>query len=168
MRERDKAWLALCMSAVLAVLGGCMADTRHLAFIPIGYEGWADTDTLTYTLNPLNGVEQGGELSLLLHTERYRYENIALGITIRQDTVLVRHEQRNYILGQHRAKKGVGHRSDYVLPVGNVVLCDTLPTTITLTHQLNQSILKGVRGIGVRIGTPLQPTSKPRWQSDWY
>lgn len=155
------------MSALTASLCGCMADTRHLDFISIGNDGWKHTDTLTYTITPLPEVELGG-VSMLLHTEGYNYENIALNVTIRQDTILRYSKLHTYLLSHNQPKNGVGRRCDYTLPVGNITLCDTLPTTITLTHRLDQSVLTGIREVGIRIGAPLRQPDEPVWKVDWH
>ena len=167
MRSKAKRiWHTLSVSALTAALCGCMADTRHLAFLPIGHDGWAHDDTLSYTIAPLAGVEHSG-LSLLLQTEGYDYTNIALDITVSQDSTLLLHEQRSYLLDHNLPKHGIGRRNDYTLPVGNITLCDTLPTTITLTHHLAQPQLTGIRSIGIRISKPIPKPGEPVWKVKW-
>lgn len=144
-----------------------MADTRHLDFVSIGDDGWAHTDTFIYAIAPLPGVGQSG-ISLLLHTDGYEYENIALDITVSQDCTLLHHEQHSYRLSDSGPKKGIGRRCDYTLPVGNFTLCDTLPTTITLTHRLDQLMLKGIREVGIRISEPLHRPGDPVWKVNWH
>ena len=168
MTSRSKASalsLALCASALLATLGSCMADTRHLAFTYLN-DGWAHTDTLTYTISPMSGVEQSA-VYLLLCTEGYSYGNIATTIIVKQDTALLYRELREYILKDNKSKRGIGHRNDYTLPVGNVTLCDTLPTTITLTQQLDQPLLTGIRGVGIRMASPMHQPDEPVWKFNW-
>lgn len=165
MTNGNKA-LTLLAVALLSALCSCMNDTRHLAFASIGHDGWAHTDTLTYTIDPLTGTSKSG-VYLLLHTEGYAYGNIALDICIQQDTAMLYHEQRNYILAQGEPKDGIGRRCDYTLPVGNVVLCDTLPTTITLAQRLDQPILTGIRDMGIRIASPMREPGEPVWRVDW-
>ncbi len=167
MRSKAKTWCILSVSALIAVLCSCMADTRHLAFTSIGHDGWTHTDTLTYTITPLSGTAQCG-LSLLLHTEGYDYENIALDITVSQDTTLLLHEQRSYRLDHNQPKSGIGRRSDYTLPVGNITLCDTLSTLVTLTHRLDQPTLTGIREVGIRLSAPLRQPGEPVWRVDWH
>ena len=170
MSSRVKATvlnISLSVSVLLATLCACMADTRYIAFAPVGADGWASADTLTYSIAPLAGVEQGG-VYLLLHTEGYRYGNIAVEVSIRQDTSLLYHEQHSYLLSSDEAKSGIGHRFDYVLPVANVTLCDTLPTAITLIHQLDQPLLSGIREVGIRIGDLVRQPGEPVWKVDWH
>lgn len=143
-----------------------MNETRHIAFSSINCDGWAHTDTLTYTIEPVNGVERSG-ISLLLATEGYGYGNIAVNITVKQDTIPLYHELRNYILEQSHRQRGIGHRNDYTLPVGNVTLCDTLPTTIIITHQLNQPLLTGIRGVGIHVTAPMRQPGEPVWHVNW-
>ena len=164
--KAHKILLLLSVSTLLAALCSCIGDTRFLAFIPMGQDGWAHTDTLTYTIDPLTGTSKSG-VYLLLHTEGYAYGNIALDICIQQDTALLYHEQRNYILAQGEPKDGIGRRCDYTLPVGNFTLCDTLPTTITLTSQLDPPILTGIREVGIRIAAPMREPGEPVWRVDW-
>ena len=168
MRSKAKRiWHTLSVSALTAALCGCMADTRYLHFISIAPDGWRHSDSLTYTIAPLPGVEQGA-LSLLLHTDDYPYENIALGVTVRQDTTLLLHKEQNYLLDHNPAKSGVGHRCDYTLFIDNITLCDTLPATITLTHHLDQPALTGIREVGIRLSSPLHQPGEPVWEVDWH
>lgn len=169
MTEKSKLSLlstVLSVSVLFTALCSCMSDTSHLGFVSISHDGWTQTDTLTYAIAPLTGTGKNG-ISLLFHTEGYEYGNIAFDITIRQDTTLIYHELRNYLLGNNSTNKGIGHRSDYTLPVGNFILCDTLPTTITLTGQLNQPILTGIREIGIRIASPMREPDEPIWRVNW-
>lgn len=167
MRSITKMRSMLYVSLLCATLCSCMTDTRHLAFIPIENYGWVRTDTLTFTFAPPNDMKQGG-ISLLLHTEDYSYENIALNITIRQDSSLLYHQQRTYLLDHSLPKKGIGHRCDYTLPVGNITFCDTLPVTLILTQCLDQFTLKGIREVGIRISPPMRQPGEPVWQADWH
>ena len=169
MIEKSKLSLlstVLSVSGLLAALCGCMSDTRHLSFVSIEYDSWAQTDTLTYTIAPMVGEDRSG-IFLLLHTEGYEYGNIAFDITIKQDTTLLYREQRSYLLESNRPHKGIGNRCDYTLPVGNFTLCDTLPTTITLTSQLDPPILTGIREVGIRIAAPMREPGEPVWRVDW-
>ena len=154
------------VSVLLSALCSCMTDTQHLTFLPIGNDGWTHADTLNYDIAPLDGIANSG-ISVLLHTEGYAYGNIALGITIRQDTSLVYHEQRSFLLDRTNSKSGIGRRYDYTLPIGNVTLNDTLPTTITLTQQLDQPALTGIREIGIRMSKPLPKPGEAIWKVEW-
>ena len=170
MRSKAKAHkilLILSVSTLLTALCSCIDDTRYLAFVSIDQNGWTHTDTLTYTIEPLGNVKRSG-ISLLLHTEGYAYENVALGITVEQDTTLLYHEQRSYLLKHQNPKNGIGRRCDYTLPIGNMELCDTLPTTISITQQLNQPSLKGIREVGIYISSPLHQPGEPVWKVDWH
>ncbi len=161
--------LGLLLSTVvlLTAICGCMTDTRHLTFTTIKHDGWKQTDTLIYTIASMGSVEKGG-ISLLLHTDGYEYENIALGITIKQDTSLLYQDQRNYLLEQNLPQRGIGRRCDYTLPIGNFTLCDTIPITITLTQRLDQPTLTGIHKIGVRIASPMREPGEPIWKVDWH
>ena len=151
---------------LIATFCSCMGDTRHIAFVPIDAEGWSITDTLVITIDPLNGMDKCG-LSLLLHTDRYEYTNIAFDIFVSQDSVQLYHEQHSYLLASNLSEHGIGHHCEYILPVGNVVLCDTLPTTITLTQQLDQPLLAGIHRVGVRVSSPLRQPGEPVWRVNW-
>lgn len=144
-----------------------MADTRHLAFVSIAQEGWAQADTLNYTISPLAGVGECG-ISLVIQTESYAYENIAVVVGISQDSVLLYHKQHHYKLADGDPKNGIGHHCEYIFPVGNVTLCDTMPTTITLTHQLCEPLLVGISKVGVRIEKPLRRPGEVEWMLDWH
>ena len=149
------------------MLCGCMADTKHLSFNTVAQEGWSQADTLCCSIPPLRGVSKGG-MSLLLQTEGYAYENIALDIVIQQDTTLLYHELRTYLLSYCLPKPGIGNQCYYTLPVGNISFCDTLPTTVTLVQQLDQPILQGIQKVGVRIGAPISEPGAPVWRVDWH
>ena len=169
MTKRNKSSLqsiALFVSVLLTALCSCMSDTRHLSFVSISHDGWVQTDTLTYTVAPMVGAGKSG-ISLLLHTEGYAYENIAFDITIKQDTTLLHHEQHNYLLEDNLPQNGIGTRCDYTLPVGNFILCDTLPATITLIGKLDLPVLVGVREIGIRIAAPMREPGEPVWRVNW-
>ena len=158
--------LILLVSAMLIALCSCMKDMKHLSFVSIGHDGWAHSDTLNYTIEPLKGTSKCG-VYLLLHTEGYAYSNIAFDICIQQDTVQVYHEQCSYLLAQNESKKGIGRRYDYTLPIGNIVLCDTLPTVITLTQRLDQPMLYGIRDMGICVTSPIRLPEEPVWLMNW-
>ena len=168
MRSKTKALYLLSVSVLLAVLFSCKADTQciHTTFIPISQKGWMQCDTLKYAMPPLKNTNNC-DFSLLLHAEGYNYGNIALDITIQQDTTLVYHELRDYLLCENLPAEGFGRRCDYTLPVGNFVLCDTLPTIITLVHRIDQPMLKGVREVGVRVSAPIRQHGGVIWRVDW-
>lgn len=167
MKNRVKTTLRkLCLTAIIAALCSCMADTRHLDFIAIGHHGWTHDDTLVYTIPPMEGIGEWG-LQVLLHTEGYGYKNISLAITVKQDSAMLYNEQRSYLLDHNIPKSGLGHRCDYTLPVANITANDTLHTTVTLTQCLDQPALKGIREVGIRIGAPLRRAGEPVWKADW-
>lgn len=166
MRSRAKVLRLLLVPALLAALCSCMADTKSLTFATIGQKGWSHTDTLSYVIPPLKGMGDCG-VALLLRTEGYGYENIALDIDIRQDGTQLYHQQRHYWLSEEVSANGIGRRCDYTLPVGNLTLCDTLPTTITVVHNMEQPLLKGIREVGVRTGRYVHESDTVIWQVDW-
>ena len=151
---------------LIATFCSCMGDIRHIAFVPIDAEGWSITDTLVITIAPLNDVDKCG-LSLLLHTDKYEYANIAFDISVSQDSIPLYHEQHSYLLENSLSEHGIGRHCEYILPVDNVVLCDTLPTTITLVQQLNQPLLAGIHRMGVRVSSPLRQPGEPVWRVNW-
>lgn len=155
----------LTLLSILTILIGCMGNTHYLAFEPVDVAGWSRCDTLIYTILPIERHSQMG-ISVLLNTEDYPYQNIALDITIAQDTLLY-HEQQEFTLSQCKPKSGIGRRCDYTLPITNITLCDTLPTTLTLTHQLEQPTLKGIREVGVSVGALISKPGDVIWQIEW-
>ena len=156
----------LFVSFVFTLLCGCMSDTKSVAFAPISTDGWARTDTLVCTIPPLEGTQRDG-VSLLLHTEDYAYANISLGITIRQDSSLLYNEQLHFLLRENSPRPGIGRRCDYTLPIESFILCDTLPTIVTLTQQLDVPLLTGIRRVGVHVGRPIRKPGEPIWRVDW-
>ena len=167
MISKTKVLYLLSVLVLFAVLCSCKADTQciHTTFIPIIQKGWRQCDTLKYAM-PSLGDTDNCDISLLLHTEGYNYGNIALDIAIQQDTTLIYHEQRDYLLCENLSSEGFGRRCDYTLPVGNFALCDTLPTTITLIHHIDQPVLKGVREVGVHVSAPVRQHGVI-WRVDW-
>ena len=165
--KRSALAIFISVSALFTMLCSCIADTKYIAFTSIAQEGWLQGDTLCYTIPSLGGVGRGS-VSLLLQTEGYAYENIALGITIQQDTTLLYHEERSYLLSNSQPKHGIGNQCSYTLSLGNVSFCDTLPTTITLVHHLDLPLLAGIRKVGVRLGTPVSEPGAPVWRVDWH
>lgn len=166
MRNKAKTILQrLTVSAILTTLYCCMADTRHLSFTSIGIEGWNEQDTLTYTITPLRIKGESG-ISILFHTEGYPYENLSIGITISQDT-LIYTQQLEILLNEHNKTKGIGQRYDYIIPVTNLTLCDTLSTSITLTHLLDKPTLTGIREVGILISKPICEKGETVWQVEW-
>lgn len=158
-----KTILALLM---LPAFGSCMGDVSYMAFRTIASGRWSQTDTLTclddtLDINGMHGMQ------LLLHTEDYPYANIALNIVIKQDTMLLLDTITTYDLTAESCVHGPGLRSDYTLPVGNVTFCDTLPTTIQLTHQMTDASLRGVREVGIRIGAPIGLPKETVWRVEW-
>ena len=162
-------WVCL----IPALLCGCMGNTAHLAFTTISAEGWADTDTLHYTLVPPPEIRSSYEpkntecgVSILLHTEGYTYENIAFHITIEQDSMLYT-KQHACALSEGDPVRGIGWCYDYSFPIGNIVYNDTLPLTIALRHCMESSPLQGIRSIGVRIGERHREPGEVVWQVQW-
>ena len=123
-------------------------------------------DTLAYSVDTLD-VNGSYGMKLLLHTDSYPYTNIALNIIVKQDTMILLDTVASYNLTEEIAMKGVGHRNDYILPIGNVTLCDTLPTTIHLTHRMTDTLLCGIRNVGIEIGEPVGGTNEIVWQVEW-
>lgn len=166
MRSKAKALRTLLVSGLLAGLCGCMADTRFMAFVSLGQKGWTYSDTLNYVIPPLRGAGECG-VSILLRTEGYGYGNIAVVVDAYQDSAQLYHKLHHYLLGGTLSVEGIGRRCDYTLPVSNLVLCDTLPTTITLVHRMEQTTLMGVREVGVRIGALVDESGKESWRVIW-
>lgn len=155
----------LTLLSILTVLTGCMDNIHYLIFKSVDTAGWSRCDTLIYTIPPIERHSQIG-ISVLLNTEAYPYQNIAFDITIAQDTLLY-HEQQEYTLSQCTPKSGIGGRCDYTLPITNITLCDTLPTTLTLIHQLEQPTLKGIREVGISVGALIPKPGDVIWQIEW-
>ena len=166
MRSRAKALHTFFVLGLIAGLCSCMADTRFVTFVPIGQKGWVCSDTLRCMIPPLRGVG-GCRVSLLFHTEGYGYENFAVDVDICQDSVQLYRKQHHYLLGEIPSAKGIGRRCDYTLPVSNLVLCDTLPTTVTLVHQMELPALMGIREVGVCIGEPMHESAEEVWRVVW-
>lgn len=151
---------------MLTALCSCMGNAGYMAFRPVTGGGWQATDTLTY---PADTLERAGScgMQLLLHTEGYPYANICLNIVVKQDTTILLDTVASYDLTDESATRGLGHRNDYILPVGNVVLCDTLPTTVQVTHRMADTLLGGIREVGIGIGEPIGESGEIVWHVRW-
>ena len=158
-----KTLLTLLM---LTALSSCMSDVNYTAFRTIDSSKWGQTDTLTYQADTLKMSGMHG-VQLLLHTEEYPYANIALNIVIKQDTTLLFDTVAIYDLTAETRTHSFGYRNDYTLSVGNITLCDTLPTTIQLTHQMTDSQLRGIREVGILIGAPIGLPKETVWRVEW-
>ena len=166
MRSKANTSCLLLVAVLLAALCSCINDAQHLAFTILKTKEWGQGDTLSYIIPPLEGAGCCG-VSLLLYTDGYEYENIAVDVTIRQDSMLRYHDLRSYLLSEDDPKEGVARRCYYTLPIDDVELCDTLPTVVTLTHQLDQPVLKGVDKVGVCIGKRMRQPGEVVWRVNW-
>ena len=162
MKIKTKVSRLLFISVMFATLCGCMADTRYLSFTSIEKEGWKRADTLSFCIPPLEDIEDK-DIYLLLHTEGYKYENIAIGFSVSQDSNNLYNKQFHYLLGDYSSIKGLGRRCDYKLPTNKFGLCDTIPATITLVHEMEESILSGIHRVGILIEEP----AKISWNANW-
>ena len=151
---------------MLTALCSCMGNASYMVFRSVTGKGWDAMDTLTYPIDTLDGGGDYG-MQLLLHTENYPYANIALNIVVKQDTVILLDTIASYQLDEEPATKGIGRRNDYVLPIGNVALCDTLPATILLTHRMADSQLIGIREVGIEIGSSIEKSDEIVWRVEW-
>ena len=151
---------------MLSALSSCMSDVDYMAFRTIASSRWSQTDTLTclddtLAINGKHGVQ------LLFHTEDYPYANIALNVVVKQNTTLLLDTLATYDLTSEACTHTLGSRRDYTLPVGNITFCDTLPTSIQLTHHMTDSSLKGVREVGIKIGAPVGLPKETVWRVEW-
>ena len=151
---------------MLSALSSCMSDVSYTAFRTIDSSKWSQTDTLIYQTDTLEMSGMRG-VQLLLHTEEYPYTNIALNIVIKQNTTLLLDTVALYDLTTEAKTHTFGCRNDYTLSVGNITLCDTLPTTIQLTHQMTDSTLRGIREAGILIGDPIGLPKETVWRVEW-
>ena len=151
---------------MLAALCSCMGNARYTVFCPIGPKGWRQTDTLTYAIDTLD-INDECEIQLLLHTESYPYTNITLHMTARQDTLVVVDTIATYDLARESSTKGMGHRYDFLLSIGKITLCDSFPTTIHLTHRMTDTLLKGVRQVGIEIREQKMESDEIVWHVAW-
>ena len=151
---------------MLAALCSCMGNAGYMAFRPVTGKGWRSVDTLTYRVDTL---DRGGSygMRLLLHTDGYPYENIAMNIVVKQDTTTLLDTVASYDLTEEPATKGLGHRNDYILPVGNVTLCDTLPATVHVAHRMADTLLAGIREVGIGIEEPIRRSDETVWRVEW-
>lgn len=159
-----KTIIALLLPAVLC---GCMEkDIHHLSFASIHTDGWKAGDTLTFTADTLQRSTKKG-FELLLHTENYSFANIGFHISIEQDSCVLYSDSIHTKLEESSPAKGIARRCDYTIPITNLTLCDSTHTTIKLTHLMNEHTLKGIREIGIRIGSPVRHPGEVVWQVEW-
>ena len=151
---------------MLTALCSCMGNASYMTFRPIAGKGWSHMDTLVYPVDTLGSSGTYG-MQLLLHTESYPYKNIALGIVVKQDSTILLDTIASFHLAKQPVTKGIGCRNDYILPIGNVALCDTLSTTILLTHCMADTELSGIREVGVEIDEPIGKSEEIVWWVEW-
>lgn len=151
---------------MLAALSSCMGNVSYMAFRTIDPKGWSQMDTLSY---PVDSLECHGSygIHLLLHTEEYPYTNLALNITVKQDSVLLLDTVARYDLNTSSAVRSVPHRSDYVFPLCEVELCDTSSMEVYISHLMKDSHLKGLREVGIRLELPMRKLQEPEWRVSW-
>jgi len=104
---------------------------------------------------------------LLLHTENYRYANIGFHLSIEQDSIVLYSDSIHTMLGESNPTRGIARRCDYTIPITNLTLCDSMHTTIRVTHLMSEHTLKGIREIGIRIGSPVRRPGEVVWQVEW-
>lgn len=159
-----KAIIVLFCSAVLC---GCMEkETHHLSFAPIHTDGWEVKDTIIFTTDTLQTSTKMG-VELLLHTENYSFANIGFRISIEQDSIILYSDTIHTKLEESSPTKGLARRCDYTIPITNLALCDSTHTTIKVTHLMNEQTLKGIREIGIKIGSPVRHPGEVVWQVEW-
>ena len=156
--------IALFFSAALC---GCLEkNTHYFAFNPIHTDGWDAMDTLTFVTDTLHTSTESG-IELLIHTESYIYENIGLYISIEQDSRAIYCDTINTELKSNNPQKGIARRADYTIPITNLSLHGNTHTTIKLAHLMGDPSLKGIREIGIRIGSPVRHPGEAVWQVEW-
>ena len=147
-------------------LCGCMKDTRQLTFATTEPDGWAAGDTLTLAIDTLTRTGTHG-VELLLHTDGYAYTNLALHVSMVQDTTVLYDEQLTIDLKQMKQASGIAQRCDYVVPLANMELSDTTHTTVNVYHRMSDTLLCGIGRIGIRIGSPARRPGEVVWQVEW-
>lgn len=143
-----------------------MKDTRQLSFVTTASDGWRAGDTLTLVIDTLERERTHG-VELLLHTDGYAYTNFAMHVSIVQDTVLLYDEQLTLDLRQMEQSGGIAQRCDYVVPIANMELADSTHTTVSVKHLMSDTLLHGIRRIGIRIGSPARRPGEVVWQVEW-
>lgn len=143
-----------------------MSDTRYMSFIPTS-DGWGMKDTLVVITDTLEKTKQESGIELLLRTEGYDYANLAAHIRISQGTAVLYDETINADLKESSPVKGIGRRTDYSIPITNLSLSDTTHTTIEIAQMMSDTLLMGIREMGIRIGSPVRHPDEVEWQVEW-
>lgn len=163
---KPTAWHKAIPLLMLTALCSCMGNAGYMAFHPFTGKGWEAMDTLTYPIDTLDREGNYG-IRLLLHTDGYPYANISLNIVVKQDTTILLDTVTSYNLTDEPATKGIGYRNDYILPIGNVTFCDTLPATVQVTHRMADTLLGGIREVGIGIGELIEKSDEIIWHVKW-
>ena len=167
MKLHNKQFRKPVLIALIAVaLCSCMSDTRYMSFIPTR-DGWGMADTLVVTTDTLEKTKRESGIELLLCTEGYDYANFAAHIRITQGTTVLYDEAINAELKESSPAKGIGRRADYSIPITNLSLSDTTHTTIKIAQMMSDTLLMGIREVGIRIGTPVRRPGEVVWQVEW-
>ena len=151
---------------ITVTLCSCMRDTRYMSFIPTG-DGWSMEDTLVVITDTLEKTKRKSGIELLLRTEGYDYANLAAHIRISQGTTVLHDETINAELRENSPVEGIGKRADYSIPITNLTLSDTTHTTIEIAQMMSDTLLMGIREVGIRIGSPVRHPGEVVWQVEW-
>ncbi len=155
------------MTLCAAALCSCIEKGTHsLSFATIPPDGWEANDTLTFIADTLPRSTKKG-FELLLHTENYRYANIGFHVSIEQDSIVLYSDSIHTTLKESNPAGGIARRCDYTIPIGNLTLSDSTHTTVRVTHLMSEHTLKGIREIGIRIGSPVRHPDEAVWQVEW-
>ena len=162
-----KTYKALVVTLFTVALCSCIEKGTHsLSFATIPPEGWEANDTLTFIADTLPRSTMKG-FELLLHTENYRYANIGFHLSIEQDSIVLYSDSIHTMLEESNPARGIARRCDYTIPITNLTLCDSMHTTVRVTHLMSEHTLKGIREIGIRIGSPVRHPGEVVWQVEW-
>lgn len=163
----QKTYRVIVVTICTVALCSCIEKRTHcLSFATIPTDGWEASDTLTFTADTLQRSTKKG-FELLLHTENYSYANIGFHVSIEQDSIVLYSDSIHTKLAESSSAKGIARRCDYTIPIANLTLCDSTHTTVRVTHLMSEHTLKGIREIGIRIGSPVRHPGEAVWQVEW-
>ncbi|MDE5786077.1 MAG: gliding motility lipoprotein GldH [Duncaniella sp.] len=142
-----KHLLSLLLGALTIILAGCDTSGEDTLFTNLPDEGWAYTDTLSFTPRPGRGA-----LSIAVrHDASYPYSNLWLEVAVARQGKNVSADTVNLTLCDPYGRwlgQGFGGSYQIEIPVAQYVALDSL-TTLRVRHIMRCDTIRGIDQVGI-------------------
>lgn len=142
-----KHLLSLLLTTITIILAGCDTSGEDTLYTNLPDDGWAYTDTITFTPRP-----GSGPLSLALrHDASYPYSNLWLEVAVTHQGKRISADTVNLTLCDsygHWLGKGFGGSYQIEVPVSPLVTVDSL-TTLRVRHIMRCDTIRGIDQVGI-------------------